>query len=142
MQTAELHLYSLGDRIRQARKAIKLTQRTLAKDAGISVVSLNRFEMGHRSPKTDVLMKLAALLKCNSQWLVTGEEENVPESGLTDDFTKNVATNGDYIQDPVLMEIIQILENYLPEAKEQVLKILIARKQMKEGLNALGLTGN
>lgn len=142
MQAANLQLYSLGDRIRLARKALKLTQKALAKDAGISVVSLNRFEMGHRSPKTDVLSRLATSLKCNSQWLVAGEKEDLPELALAGGSSKDTGLNEAHTQDPVLMEIIQILENYLPEAKEQVLKILLARKQMKEGLNALGLTGN
>jgi transcriptional regulator with XRE-family HTH domain len=134
----------VGKRIRHARKAQKLTQQELAKQLGISTVTLNRYEKGHRSPDTDILGRLVSILKCDAQWVVTGEEI-IPaghKPAVVIRSSDQEECLSDSTQDPLLSNIVLLLKNELPEAKEHILKILIGRKQMKDGLNALGHAGS
>ena len=131
----------MGKRIRDARRARKLTQKELADELGISSITLNRYEKGHRSPNTDVLGKIVAILKSDSRWIVSGEVAVSTEADIVIS-SKSRASVNNYAHDSVLNEIIQLLKDDLPEAKDHILKILIGKKQMKEGLNSLGLTGN
>lgn len=126
---------SMGDRIRQARKAQKLTQGELAEKIGLSMVTLNRFENGRRTPSADALARLTKALNCDFNWIVTGEVKQV-----IGELRGADAEELQVREDLVLQRIIKLLEHDLPEAKEQILKILEGRKLMQEGFNALSLT--
>ena len=54
---------ALGKRLKQFRKAKRLTQAQLAHQAGISRVSLARIEAGTHSPRLETLIALAQALK-------------------------------------------------------------------------------
>lgn len=141
MKTHRSISFSIGDRIRQARKACDLTQKALSQKVRVSIVTLNRIENGRRPPSIEVLERLAEILECDLRWINTGDESYAGDS-KTNGLTYEPNYDKESQVDQTLSEIIQILENDLPEAKEHVLKILIARKEMKEGLNALGMTGS
>lgn len=137
MQTNSHILLSLGGRIRQARKARKLTQGELAGKIGLSVVTLNRYETGRRTPPADVLLRLTQELNCDSNWIMTGEVQDASTNkDLADVDFKRLH------EDSAMRKIIDLLEHDLPEAKEQILKILEGRKLMKDGFNALSVTRN
>ena len=55
-------MYGIGDIIRKKRKEKKLTQAQLAANAGLSTMSLHRYENGSRIPPIDTLSKIAAAL--------------------------------------------------------------------------------
>jgi len=63
----------LGERLKIARLAAGLTQDELAVAAGTNDVSIFRYEAGLHKPKVDIISKLAAALKCNLTWLITGK---------------------------------------------------------------------
>jgi transcriptional regulator with XRE-family HTH domain len=56
---------SLGERIRKAREALGLSQREVAKRAGISHVQWARVESDENSPTVDTLKKIASALECD-----------------------------------------------------------------------------
>jgi len=47
-----------GAVVRAARESTGVSQRELAKRCGMSFVHLNRIEMGHAKPSTEVLLKI------------------------------------------------------------------------------------
>lgn len=51
-----------GELVRAARRRAAITQRELAKRAGISADSVNKIETGHHSPRPTTLRKLATAL--------------------------------------------------------------------------------
>jgi transcriptional regulator with XRE-family HTH domain len=63
---------TLGERLKEARIAIGMTQEALARLAGTTEVSVYRYETGQRVPSAGVLNRLVGHLKCNAAWLVTG----------------------------------------------------------------------
>lgn len=52
----------LGDRIRIERKARHMTQKELANKAGLSTMSIQRYENGERKPNVETLGKIADAL--------------------------------------------------------------------------------
>lgn len=60
---------SLGERLREARKAKNMTQNDLAMELGISVNSVANYERGTSFPKEDYLYKIINLLELDPNYL-------------------------------------------------------------------------
>lgn len=73
----------IGLRIRSKRKEKRLSQTELAQLAGIARSSLQRFESG-ASPKSSTINKLAEVLECSPDWLLTGHEKAIREFNFPD----------------------------------------------------------
>lgn len=67
----------IGDRIRDARKRMKLTQAQLAKKVGMSQGALSELETG-ASEGTTLIATFAAVLGVNALWLETGRGDRAP----------------------------------------------------------------
>jgi len=65
---------SLGQRIRQRREALKLTQEQLAKNLGLTSQYISVIEQDKRSPSLSALAKLADELGVTVDYLVSGKE--------------------------------------------------------------------
>ncbi|HEM8304488.1 TPA: helix-turn-helix domain-containing protein [Providencia rettgeri] len=72
MISGRLSYMSMGDRIRERRKELKLTQEALAKIAGVNRVTVTGWEKDDYQPNGANLQALAEALKCNPIWLVEG----------------------------------------------------------------------
>lgn len=64
-------LQFFGDRLAGLRKKAGLTQRALAENIGVAVNSIQNYESG-KTPSGDVLCRLASVLGCSIDWLLTG----------------------------------------------------------------------
>ena len=62
---------SIGDRIRERRRALGLSQRDLSQP-GISYAYISRIESGQRRPSLKALRKLAPKVETTAHWLETG----------------------------------------------------------------------
>lgn len=67
-------LATIGDRIRERRLELGLSQRALASE-GVSYAYISRLEANTRQASTKALRKLAPKLKVSVYWLETGEED-------------------------------------------------------------------
>lgn len=74
---------TLSERIKAQRKNLKLTQGDIAKRIGIARVSYTQWELGETNPKGENLLKLAQVLNCTPDWLISGK-------GHPDDIHENV----------------------------------------------------
>lgn len=63
----------LGERIRERRLELGLSQRELASE-GVSYAYISRIEAGMRNPSVKALRQLAPKLGVSVEWLETGEE--------------------------------------------------------------------
>lgn len=61
-------------RIREARKAKKMTQETLASLIGVSRENISRYETGQRIPPSDKLVLIALALETSTDELVMKKE--------------------------------------------------------------------
>lgn len=80
----------LAERIREARIRTGITQGNLAKRIGISYPTLNKYERGHRSPKAELLGRIAEELNCDPGWLLTGVVSK------TDQFSIDMAVQANH----------------------------------------------
>lgn len=64
---------SVGERIRECRKSIGLTQRELAEKSGVATVSVQQYERGVRQPRTEQLKEIAAALGVSPLYLLGDE---------------------------------------------------------------------
>lgn len=67
---------TLGERIKQRRNALKLTQDELAKACGLTSQYVSIIEQDKRSPALAALIKLADELGVSIDYLATGKESN------------------------------------------------------------------
>lgn len=74
---------TLGQRIRQRRKQIGLSQNKLSKAAGVSDSSISLWESDTTAPRGENLHKLAAILQCSPTWILFGDEDKTPEEPLS-----------------------------------------------------------
>lgn len=70
---------TISERIKSMRKEQKLTQEELSKKAGISTMSVRRYENGERSPDLSVIKKIADALDVSVAMLLTGMDLVVKE---------------------------------------------------------------
>ncbi|ENR8888247.1 helix-turn-helix domain-containing protein [Citrobacter koseri] len=70
---------TLGQRIRQRRKQIGLSQNELSKTAGVSESSVSLWESDNTAPRGANLHKLASALQCSPTWLLFGDTDQTPE---------------------------------------------------------------
>lgn len=63
---------SFGKRLREARKACKLSQAAIAKTLSVSTQSVSEWERGLYQPSAERLAKLAKLLRVSVDWLLSG----------------------------------------------------------------------
>ncbi|MGK3126359.1 S24 family peptidase [Candidatus Pantoea formicae] len=65
----------VGERIRSRRKALKLTQQTLASGIGVSHVAVSQWEKEETVPRGENLLRLAEWLQCTAAWIIDGDGE-------------------------------------------------------------------
>ena len=89
MSTKNIHDGNLiSSRLVKSRKYADLSQVNAAAEMGISPVTLNRYEKGHREPAINALMAMAKFYGVSQSWLLTDEgpmldnEGNVNVPGL------------------------------------------------------------
>lgn len=63
---------TVGERIREVRKAAKLTQKQLGIKAGIAEPTIRRYELGGLNPKYETLQKIADALGSDVNYLISG----------------------------------------------------------------------
>ncbi len=78
----------VGDKIRQRRRALGLTQARLADEVGRTESSIAKYERGTTEMPMSVLEKIAATLKCNLDDLLPPDERMKMELGRLEPYWK------------------------------------------------------
>lgn len=69
--TYEVHMSSIGERIREIRG--KISQEKFAERTGINKSTLGRYERGINSPDSNAISSICKAFHVNSEWLFTGK---------------------------------------------------------------------
>lgn len=81
-------LISLGNRIKQLRKNLKLTQADLADKAGLSTNFIALLEKGKRSASVDTLLRISKVLKVELKDLFDFPEKKTKAQAAIDELLK------------------------------------------------------
>lgn len=84
-------LTSVGQRIKQRRIELNLTQSYIQMKTGISSGNLSEIENGNRTPSMATLYRLSDILACSIDWIVKGAYE--PEHVMSDDMAETDINN-------------------------------------------------
>lgn len=111
---------SIGQRIKDLRKSNNLTQKEFAKIINLSQGRLSELEQNKTKPSSDTLISICQHFKISINWLLTGENIEVPNRKATeaeaDKFTNDIidlyVKNGRIKEGEILTE----------EKREQILK--------------------
>lgn len=83
--------FNFGDRLKQLRSQAGLTQKELAERIGITKSVVSFYELRERTPSPEVLIKLAAVFHCSTDYLLGIEKSRTIDiSGLDADDEKVV----------------------------------------------------
>lgn len=63
-------------KLRQMRRQARKTQEQLAKESGMSIDSIRRYERGERAPRADDIKKLSKIFGCTPNELLEEDEEH------------------------------------------------------------------
>lgn len=76
-----LHM-DTGERIKQARKELGLTQQEFGKLAGVSKAAVSQWENGSTKPERDALMGLRRQRGISPEWIISGKGEMFESPGM------------------------------------------------------------
>ena len=79
---------TIGQRIKERRKALGLTQTDIHKVCGIGSGALSQIENGLRTPSAVIFYELSQVLKCDMNWLFTGKSSNTNNQSLSESEDK------------------------------------------------------
>ena len=65
----------MAKRIQQARLRSHLSPKELAQGAAISITSIYDYEGGFRTPRSDILQRIAQICETSMEWLQTGNDQ-------------------------------------------------------------------
>ena len=71
---------TMGDRLKDSRKRVGLTQRDLAARTGVGLATIRRVEQEVMEPRMGTTRKLAAALGVNESWLAYGVGDDTIEN--------------------------------------------------------------
>ena len=84
---------SIGERIKTLRINLELSQSEVAKAADITEATLSRYENDKRSPKGEIISRLANILGTTSDFLLNGKDSSTPTNNFTEtDIPKEYAS--------------------------------------------------
>jgi len=72
---------TIGSRIRQKRKQLRLTQKEVATYLGVTPSAVTQWEADSTTPAADNILDLAKILSCDAEWILRGGK-NESESNL------------------------------------------------------------
>lgn len=120
---------TLGERIKQARKNAKLTQKELGELAGVTGVSIMRYEKGERFPDYTTTCNLAAALKLKIRDLMSEAAEDWYEAGYQEgyDFGYEAAVSGGEESDSIIdldveIRLFRSLSHLSDSGKQEAVK--------------------
>lgn len=95
----EVTMESIGNRIKNRRKELHLTQTDIKSMCSISSGALSEMENGNRTPSVILFHSLSQALECSMDWLATGESPNPDtllhsESGVLETQAEAELLNG------------------------------------------------
>jgi len=98
---------SIGYRIRQARKAARMSQRDLAGEAGVTAMAISKYERDLNTPSSGVLIRLAEALHVPAEYFFRPESVHVSAPSY-----RKHSTLGIREEDAAIACIEEALERY------------------------------
>ena len=123
MQKMNFDLKEIGQRLKEARKAVNQTQEGMGELSGFPHSAISEMESGTRRPQAKYLMILTDVFKVNLNWVFTGNG-TMFDLGINLDFGKD---------NQILKEMLYLLDN-VPPIRLQIFQYFLELKHSKKEL--------
>ncbi len=115
----------IGQRIKERRKELNITQAQIKNSTGISTGNLSEIENGHILPSSAALINLSQILKCSVDYILFGES-NISEvtnfsdirNSIEDDLIRYFRGISEDDQEEILL-MTQLKYNRTQKARER-----------------------
>ena len=128
---------TLGDRIKKRTKEIGLTQKALAKRAGLSSSNLNDVVKGRSDPGINKLQVLARYLRVDLVWLIYGKtyEQRIYDKGSRNEVREGKTVFGRRTTDriPGMSSLIERLQKLSAKNREIVSEMVDLYLRKRKG---------
>lgn len=114
----------IGQRIKSRRKALKITQTYIQENTRISSGNLSCIENGKSLPSAQALIELSRVLKCSTDWILTGKYPEVRGNFLVAET-----------EDEIFM--LDSFKRMSDEDKKELLAITKIKNEKRERLSPL-----
>ena len=121
--TMDISMDSIGNRIRERRKELRLTQTDMHRECGITSGALSQIENGSRVPSAIAFYSISQALNCSMEYLMTG----------TSSETKNTEIFGN---EKKLLDGFQKLPEEDQEELLEILEMKLRKVQRARGTSA------
>lgn len=112
----------IGNRIKERRKALNITQTYIQQETSISSGNLSCIENGKYLPSAVALLELSKILNCSIDWILTGES-SISESGVVlDNKESKLLSKFRELSTDDQEEILAIINIKLQKARKSNLK--------------------
>ena len=116
---------NFSERLSKKRKEMKLTQAEVAEKLNVSFQAVSQWERGETSPDIDKLPELADLYSVTTDWLLRGQEVEVPELNFDEPLSERLFSE---------QRMYTYIKTYATmKQMRQTLKILPYVRDMHEG---------
>jgi len=116
----EVFFLTLGERLRQARENVELSQVQVKEKTGINNKTLSNYENGVSDPDPTTLKVLADLYGVSADWLISGKESNF-KNPIFNSLTEEDRELFDQImKDKKLRLLFDNVKKLPPEGKDRV----------------------
>lgn len=116
-----IDMISIGKRIKDRRKELKLTQIDIKHKCGISSGALSEIENGNRTPSVIAFQLLSQALNCSMDWLATGSSSN-QEKMFFSEYEDNLLNNFRKLSFEDQEEIVAIIDIKLQKIRKSDIK--------------------
>lgn len=113
----DIDMISIGNRIKNRRKELNLTQIDIKHECGISSGALSEMENGNRTPSVITFYLLCQALNCSIDWLVTGISPNA-ESCIISPYEESLLNGFRELSEEDQNELMEILEIKVRKAQK------------------------
>lgn len=121
----------IGNRIKERRKELKITQSQIQQETSISSGNLSCIENGKYLPSALALLELSKILNCSVDWILTGKSSISDNSDLLDIREKELLNNFRKLSEEDKDELIGIIDLKLHKRKRAMEEMLKSSNSIK-----------
>lgn len=99
----------IGQRIKERRKELKITQTQIQQETSISSGNLSCIENGKYLPSAIALLELSKVLDCSIDWILTGNSSFSNNSIILDNVENELLSGFRELSDEDRTELLEIL---------------------------------
>lgn len=100
----------IGQRIKERRKELKITQTQIQQETSISSGNLSCIENGKYLPSAVALLELSKILDCSIDWMLTGKSSISESSAILDNKETKLLNGFRELSEDDQEELIGLLE--------------------------------